>query len=80
MYNKIPHHMKNERNKQGIWADYSISNNTLRMTDQSSSLYSINNSNKNNKYKFNRKINTSVLPANPFDTVNEAREFFFFNN
>ncbi len=72
--------MKNERNKQGIWADYSISNNTLRMTDQSSSLYSINNSNKNNKYKFNRKINTSVLPANPFDTVNEAREFFFFNN
>ena len=86
MYNKIPHHMKNERNKEGIWADYSINsynktNNTIRISEQSSSFYSINNSNKIiNKNKFNRKINTSVLPPNPFDTVNEAREYFFFND
>ena len=80
MYNKIPHHIKNERNRQGLWADFSMNNNTIGMTDQSSSFYTINNSNKNNKYKFNRKINTSVLPANPFDTVNKAKEFFFFND
>ena len=85
MYNKIPHHMKNERNKEGIWADYSLNsynktNNTIGISEQSSSFYSINNSNKINKNKFNRKINTSVLPPNPFDTVNEAREFFFFND
>ena len=80
MYNKIPHHINNERNKQGLWADFSTSNNTMGMTDQSSSFYTINNPNKNNKYKFNRKKNTSVLPANPFDTVNKAREFFFFND
>ena len=80
MCNKIPHHINNERNKQGLWADFSTSNNTMGMTDQSSSFYTINNPNKNNKYKFNRKKNTSVLPANPFDTVNKAREFFFFND
>ena len=77
--------MKNERNKEGIWADYSLNsynktNNTIGISEQSSSFYSINNSNKINKNKFNRKINTSVLPPNPFDTVNEAREFFFFND
>ena len=80
MYNKIPHHIKNERNKQGLWADFSKSYNTMGMRDQSSSFYTMNNSNKYNKYKFNRKICTSVLPANPFDKVNKAREFFFFND
>ena len=50
----------------------------MGFSEQSTSLYSINNS--NNKIKFNRKINSSVLPANPFDSVNEAREYFFFND
>jgi hypothetical protein len=87
IYNKIPHHIKKERNKEGLWGDYNVnwfnkSNNTLGLIDQTSSFYSINITNKSNNYKFNRKrkINTSVLPANPFDTVNEAREYFFFND
>ena len=78
IYAKIPHHTKNEREERGLWSEYSLSNksifNTLGFTEQSSS---INNSNKN---KFDRKINTSVFPANPFDSVNEAREYFFFND
>jgi hypothetical protein len=84
IYNKIPHHTKNERNKEGIWADFSNGGksciNTIGLTDQSSSFYSLNSSNKSNNYKFKKKINTSVLPANPFDSVNEAREYFFFND
>ena len=86
LYSKIPHHLKNEKNKGGLWSDYSINaynksnNNSLGLTDQSTTFYSLNSSNKSNKYGFRRKINTSVFPANPFDSVNEAREYFFFND
>ena len=86
LYSKIPHHHKNERNKSGLWSDYSIygynksSNNNVGLTDQSTSIYSLNSLNKSIKNRLNRKINTSVFPANPFDSVNEAREYFFFND
>jgi len=81
-YDKIPHHLKTDKNEGGLWSDFSLSGNKTRgLTDQSSSIYSNGSymSNKN-KNKFNRKINTSVLPANPFDSVNEAREYFFFHD
>jgi hypothetical protein len=80
-YDKIPHHLKTDKNEGGLWSDFSLSGNKTRgLTDQSSSLYSNNGSYMSNKNKFNKKINTSVLPANPFDSVNEAREYFFFHD
>lgn len=80
-YDKIPHHLKTDKNDGGLWSDFSMSGNKARgLTEQSSSIYSINGSYLSNKNKFNRKINTSVLPANPFDSVNEAREYFFFHD
>ena len=36
--------------------------------------------NRHSKNKFNRKINSFVFPANPFDSVNKARAYYFFNN
>ena len=85
IYDKIPHHIKKGKRNCGLWADYTLSMNksninTLGMTEPSTSFYSANNSNKNDKEKFNRKINTFVLPANPFDSVNEARENLFFKD
>ena len=87
-YNKIPHHIKNEKNKEGIWADFYMSNwlnknnniNGLRLKEMRSNYNWIFNTNRSNMHKFGRKINTSVLPPNPFDSVTEAREYFFFND
>ena len=52
-YDKIPHHLKTDKNEGGLWSDFSLSGNKTRgLTDQSSSLYSNNGSymsNKNNQ-------------------------------
>ena len=77
MINKIPHHNKIGRNKDKIWNEYSINNcnnSKFGTTEESFGLYTIN------KNKFNRKPNSFVFPANPFDSVNKAREYFFFND
>ena len=78
--NNIPHHNNIGRNKGTIWKEYSMNNNRfskMRKSEESYKLYSINGTNKN---KFNRKISSFVFPANPFDSVNKAREYYFFNN
>ena len=80
-YDKIPHHLKTDKHEGGLWSDFSLSGNkTKGLTDQSSSLYSNNGPYMSNKNKFNKKINTSVLPANLFDSVNEVSEYFFFHD
>ena len=94
IYDKIPHHNNRLGNKNvnlngSLWSkDVSFNNNiTLGYTEQSSG-YSLNNSlmnsiinNNKSKMAFNKKNNNSLIcPANPFDKVNEAREYFFFND
>ena len=75
----IPHHNTIGRNKGTIWKEYSINNSNYSKNEITEEPYgySINRQNRN---KFNRKINTFVFPANPFDSVNKAREYYFFNN
>ena len=79
--NNIPHHNNIERNKGTIWNEYSMKNNSniskIGKTEETNGFFSINRQSKN---KFNRKINSFVFPANPFDSVNKAREYYFFNN
>ena len=78
--NNIPHHNKIGRNKGTIWNEYVMNNSSntkIGKIEETYGLYSINKTNKN---KFNRKLKTFVFPANPFDSVNKAREYYFFNN
>ena len=80
MMNNIPHHNKIGRNKDTIWNEYSLNNynnSKFGTTEDNFGLFSINRQYKN---KFNRKTNSFVFPANPFDSVNKAREYFFFND
>ena len=68
--NNIPHHNTIGRNKGTIWNEYTLNskNSSYRFSNECS------------KNKFNRKTNSFVLPANPFDSINKAKEYFFFNN
>ena len=68
--NNIPHHNTIGRNKGTIWNEYTLNskNSSYRFSNEYS------------KNKFNRKTNSFVLPANPFDSINKAKEYFFFNN
>ena len=80
----------NETKNGNLWIkDFSFNNNiTLGNTEQSSgylmnssSMNTINNNNSRSKIAFKKKNNSSLIcPANPFDTVNEAKEYFFFND
>ena len=76
LMNKIPHHQKTRRNSNSIWNDFS--SNIKKNNEQNNLFNGTSIFNKNNK--FNRKRNTFVYPANPFDSINKAREYFFFNN
>ena len=74
--NNFPHHNKIGRNKWTLSNEYSLNNiNSRTKTGQNQGFFSIDKTD-----KFNRKLNSSVLPANPFDSINKAREYFFFNN
>ena len=76
--NNFPHHNKIGRNKWTLSNEYSLNNinsNSRTKIGQKQGFFSIDKTN-----KFNRKLNSSVLPANPFDSINKAREYFFFNN
>ena len=76
--NNFPHHNKKGRNKWTLSNEYSlnnINNNSRTKIGHNQGFFSIDKTN-----KFNRKLNSSVLPANPFDSINKAREYFFFNN
>ena len=63
---KIPHHDRIGKNSSIIWKDF------LQNKNCKSEFIKAN--------KFNRKINSFVFPANPFDSINKAREYFFFND
>ena len=67
-YDKIPHHLKTDKNDGGLWSDFSMSGNKARgLTEQSSSIYSINGSYLSNKNKFNRGSNNR---NNEFKVIN----------
>jgi hypothetical protein len=78
--NNFPHHNKIGRNKGTIWNEYTINNSKNSKGGKTEENYGFIFSNKYSKNKFNRKINSFVFPANPFDSVNKAREYYFFNN
>ena len=72
--NNIPHH--NKIGSRNNWTNWNGNSLIKGKTEQSDELFP---NDKLNKNKFNRKLNSSVFPVNPFDSVNRAREFFFFN-
>ena len=78
--NNFPHHNKIGRNKGTIWKEYTINNSKNSKGGKTEENYGFIFINKYSKNKFNRKINSFVFPANPFDSVNKAREYYFFNN
>ena len=75
--NNFPHHNILGRNKWTLWNEYSNNTNTNRRKKIGNNLGFFSTDKTN---KFNRKLNSSVLPANPFDSISKAREYFFFND
>ena len=78
--NNIPHHNKIGRNKGTIWNEYTMNKSKNSKIGKTEENYGFIYINRHSKNKFNRKINSFVFPANPFDSVNKAREYYFFNN